>query len=554
MIDLNPKYLERVQHILAEHVPECEVRAYGSRVTWTAKDYSDLDLAVVGSEPFNLRRMRQLKEAFEESDLPIRVDVVDWHTLSDGFKKKITEEYEVIKEGESAGEDRYCGKNLEIPDSTDNHYVTFEKLFDKPLRNGLTRPRAVRGSGTKMINMGELFAHSRIGNIPMERVPLSRVEAEKYLLRKGDLLFARQSLVLSGAGKCSIFLGASEPITFEGHLIRARLNSTIADPVFYYYFFNSYAGRQIIESIVEQVAAAGIRGSDLAKLSVPYFPLQKQHCISQILEMLDDKIELNRQMNETLEAMARAIFKSWFVDFDPVRAKEEGREPVGMDAETAALLPSAFQDSPLGEIPAGWEVTQVKKQVARIQYGFTQSASNEPVGPKFLRITDIANGMLDWGSVPFCYISEKHYDKYKLQDGDILVARTGATTGANIYIVDPPDAVFASYLVRIQFANLSLARLVSEFMRSSIYDDYVAGCIGGSAQPNASAQLLTAVEFAFPPMEVVERFYETVHPLDKRHAANNRQSQTLAEIRDVLLPQLLSGEIRVNRTETGQHD
>jgi len=170
----------------------------------------------------------------------------------------------------------------------------FEELFAVPLRNGLTRPQATRGSGVKMVNMGELFAHSRIGNIEMERVPLSETESESYLLYPGDLLFARQSLVLTGAGKCSIFLGANEPVTYEGHIIRARLDSGIADPAFYFYFFNSNTGRQTIESIVEQVAAAGIRGSDLAKLQVPYPPLPIQRAIAHILGTLDDKIELNR--------------------------------------------------------------------------------------------------------------------------------------------------------------------------------------------------------------------------------------------------------------------
>ena len=99
MIDLNPAYLETVQRILTEHAPECEVRAYGSRVTWTGKDYSDLDLTVMGKEPFSQRRIRQLKEAFEESDLRIRVDVLDWHSISDGFRKAIAEEHEVIQDG-----------------------------------------------------------------------------------------------------------------------------------------------------------------------------------------------------------------------------------------------------------------------------------------------------------------------------------------------------------------------------------------------------------------------------------------------------------------------
>ena len=100
MIDLNPKHLETVQHILSKHVPSCEVRAFGSRVKWTAKDYSDLDLAVIGSRRFDLKEMYRLTEAFEESNLPIRIDVVDWHAISEGFKRIIAAEYEVIQQAE----------------------------------------------------------------------------------------------------------------------------------------------------------------------------------------------------------------------------------------------------------------------------------------------------------------------------------------------------------------------------------------------------------------------------------------------------------------------
>jgi type I restriction enzyme, S subunit len=105
--------------------------------------------------------------------------------------------------------------------------VSFQDLFATPLRNGLTRPKSVRGQGIKMVNMGEIFAYSRIGNIDMDRVPLSENEALGYLLEPGDLLFARQSLVLSGAGKCSIILKQKEPVTFESHIIRARLNKNV---------------------------------------------------------------------------------------------------------------------------------------------------------------------------------------------------------------------------------------------------------------------------------------------------------------------------------------
>jgi type I restriction enzyme S subunit len=234
---------------------------------------------------------------------------------------------------------------------TISNTIPFWQNFKIPLRNGLNRPKSVRGSGTKMVNMGELFSYGRIFNIEMDRVLLNERETESFLLEAGDLLFARQSLVLSGAGKCSIFLGDKESVTFESHIIRARLDKGKVDPAFFYYFFGSSLGRTAIESIVEQVAAAGIRGSDLAKLDVPLIPLDTQSAIVSLLGALDDKIELNRQMNETLEATARLIFKDWFVDFGPTRAKAEGRLAY-LAPELWSLFPDALDDD---DKPVGWK-------------------------------------------------------------------------------------------------------------------------------------------------------------------------------------------------------
>ncbi len=120
-----------------------------------------------------------------------------------------------------------------------------------------------------MVNMGELFAYPRIRNISMDLAPID-VKEHHYLLETGDLLFARQSLVLSGAGQCSIFLGNDSPTVFESHLIRCRLNPISSNPLFYFYFFRSPDGRRVIEAIVEQGAgASGIRGSDLVNVQVP---------------------------------------------------------------------------------------------------------------------------------------------------------------------------------------------------------------------------------------------------------------------------------------------
>src|SRR3990167_862595 len=117
--------------------------------------------------------------------------------------------------------------------------VTLEEVYAEGSRNGLTRPKSVRGAGYPMINMGELFAHERIGAIEMERVQMSERELAAFSVLKGDLLFARQSLVAAGAGKCSIVKAVAEPTTFESHLIRIRLNEHKADPSFFFYYFLS---------------------------------------------------------------------------------------------------------------------------------------------------------------------------------------------------------------------------------------------------------------------------------------------------------------------------
>jgi type I restriction enzyme S subunit len=237
------------------------------------------------------------------------------------------------------------------------------------------------------------------------------------------------------------------------------------------------------------------------------------------------------------------------VDFDPVVAKAEGRQPFGMSAEVAGLFPSEFRESELGVIPKGWTVESIGDRASKIQYGYTQSASKLPVGPKFLRITDIQGGRVDWGAVPYCECSKKDFETYRICAGDILVARTGASTGENIYVAGAPVAVFASYLVRVQFANRGVARVVGQFMRSEEYFNYIEGSIGGSAQPNAGAPVLTGARLAYPPADTAEAFQRLVESFDLQRLRNMAESVTLAALRDTLLPKLMSGELRVRDAE-----
>lgn len=177
-----------------------------------------------------------------------------------------------------------------------------EEILSESTRNGLTKPKSVRGKGVPMIAMGEIFAYSRIPCIKMDRVPVTEKELNSSSIIVGDILFARQSLTLEGAGKCSIVTEISEPTVFESHLIRVRVNPQIADPFYVYYYFNSSVGRNKVKGIVEQVAAAGIRGSDLVKLTIPLPDIDSQRSIAMLLRKLDEKREINNRINDNFAA------------------------------------------------------------------------------------------------------------------------------------------------------------------------------------------------------------------------------------------------------------
>lgn len=308
-----------------------------------------------------------------------------------------------------------------------------------------------------------------------------------------------------------------------------------------------------------------LRCADIPNFEFLFPPLPEQKAIAHILGSLDDKIELNRRMNATLEGLAQALFQSWFVDFDPVvdnalaadnpipdeltdRAalRRQALDNGTANREAAQHFPASFQlTEELGWIPEGWEVQEIRNRAETIQYGLTQSASDEECGPKFLRITDIRGGEIKWDQVPYCEVSQEEFEKYRINEGDIFVARTGASTGENVYVTNPLDSVFASYLVRLTFEDKAIGRLVGMFMRSGKYFEFIEGILSGSAQPNASAQALASAQMAFPQQEAANIFYDKITVYDKRRAMNESEIRTLTKLRDTLLPQLISGELRI---------
>ena len=267
------------------------------------------------------------------------------------------------------------------------------------------------------------------------------------------------------------------------------------DPRFISYFLR---GLDFL-SYSDKAAVPGLNRNHLhqAQVRVPS-DIVEQRAIAHILGTLDDKIELNRRMNETLEAMARALFVSWFVEFDPVRANAEGRDP-RLPNSIAALFPDNFEDSELGEIPEGWSVTTLGEVSQKPEYGYTASAKHDGLGPKFLRITDInKRPWIEWASVPSCQIGNTDREKYHLLEGDVVIARM-ADPGHAVMIEEPVDAVFASYLIRFRPLDRRYARFIQYWVRSAGYWQLVRARGSGTTRISLNADVCAGFSSLFRP-------------------------------------------------------
>jgi type I restriction enzyme S subunit len=387
--------------------------------------------------------------------------------------------------------------------------------------------------------MGELFAYPRIHNLAMDLVPVSDSETH-FLLEPEDLLFARQSLVLEGAGQCSIFVGNKAPTVFESHLIRCRLNKTISNPYFYFYFFRSPVGRTAIETIAEQGAgASGIRGSDLVKLNVPCPPKSFQDSAAEVLTALDDRIALLRETNATLEAIAQAMFKSWFVDFDPVHAKMEGRAPEGMDEAAAALLPDGFEESELGLVPKGWKVGtlgDIAKTVRKQLQPSALHAELHYVGLEHIPRRSLS--LSDWGDAEGLGSAKAAFAK-----DDILFGKLRPYF--HKVVIAPFDGVCSTDILVCQSTKPAYYGLAVMHLFSKTLIDYAERLSNGAKMPRVNWKDLAAYPICVPPEALAANYSEIIKPIISRMMANIQQAKTLGTLRDTLLPRLISGQLRL---------
>jgi type I restriction enzyme S subunit len=315
------------------------------------------------------------------------------------------------------------------------------------------------------------------------------------------------------------------------------------------YLLYYYLGPEF-QDVIRERTIHGSTVERIALIEFPKFPLRipplaEQIAIAAVLGALDDKIELNRRMNATLEAMARALFQSWFVDFDPVRAKLDGRQPVGLDPATAALFPVSLEVSPLGTIPKGWKVKRISEVVEEVFDGPHATPPNAEEGPIFLGIKNLTGSSLDLSEIR--HISESDWPRWTKRvtprPFDIVFSYE-ATLG--FFALIPPK--LRCCLGR----RLALIRPRPEdghphfWFHQFIGPDFQRYLMQHSVQ-GATVDRVPLIQFpnylVLDPPPVLKRAFECrVAPLWRRIHANSNQSHTLATLRNTLLPKLLSGE------------
>ncbi len=361
----------------------------------------------------------------------------------------------------------------------------------------------------------------------------------RYRVRTGDIVYSRRGDVERRA----LIRDEQDGWLCGTGCLRIRFGNDHVSPLFASYFLGDPRVRQWIVRHAHGATMPNLNTAILSELPFVIPPLKQQEAIGDILGTLDDKIELNRKMNETLEAMARALFKSWFVDFDPVRARAEGRD-TDLPARIAALFPDSFEDSELGQIPEGWTVSPLIGQI-RLLSGGT---------PKTDRI-EYWNGDILWASAKDVsqsqhsllidterYITGKGLDESATQlipqFSTVVVAR-GATTGRMVLLGREMAMNQTCYALVSDRFPFTLNCLLSHTMPQLVHAAH------GSVFDTITTSTFTRARVVVPPQRLGNQFEAIVTPIYKRILANVIQSRDLAQLRDAFLPRLMSGELRL---------
>ena len=544
-IDITAGQRKTILTLLERHLPSTEAWVYGSRAKWTSRPQSDLDL-VVFATPEQRRGVGNLREAFEESDLPFRVDLFVWDEVPETFREQIEAEHAVLAVALTPSTPTNSGMVGEWVESTLGEVADF------------------LSGGTPAKSCAEYWG----GSIPWvsakdmkrfwiedteDHVSEVGVDSGTRLVPEGTvLLLARGMTLINDVPICV----AQRPMTFNQDVKALRAKPCVT-PEFLPYLL--LGNKQRLLSLVDLAGhGTGRLNSDELKgldIVLPALP-EEQRAIARILGTLDDKIELNRRMNETLEAMARALFKDWFVDFGPVRAKAEGRDH-GLPRSLADLFPARLVHSELGEIPEGWPVETLANHFEAVKGVSYKGSGLGVVGVPLHNLNSIHEG----GGYKYegiKYYSGEHAERHVVLPGDVIVANTeqGHERLLIGYAAVVPSvygnhgiASHHIYRMRPKLGSRLKGSYLCFLLNSPKMHDLVSGFANGTTVNMLPVDALQKPPIVCPPGPLVEEFGVLAVNARQRCEELLLESRTLAALRDLLLPKLISGEIRLRDAE-----
>ena len=531
-IDITTEQRNILLALLGQHLPDTTAWVYGSRVKWTARPESDLDLVIFATHAQE-RRVSDLRDAFEESNLPFRVDLFVWDAVPKEFHEQIQAEHVLLVEKE------------ERSDVEEWQKVSVEKIADKVAMGPF-------GSSIKVNTFVPegipIISGQHLHGIRVDDAPGFNFITQKHAEKLANANVHRGDVVFTHAGNIGQVAYIPENSKYARYVISQRqfymrCDHSKAIPEFIALYFTSPEGQHQLLANASQVGVPSIAQpvTYLRTIQLPLPPIPEQRAIAYILGTLDDKIELNRRMNETLEAMARALFKSWFVDFDPVRAKMEGRD-TGLPGHIADLFPDRLVDSELGEIPEGWEVKALGEC-------FNLTMGQSPPGSTYNEDGDglpFFQGRTDFG---FRYPENRKFCTAPTriaQPGDTLVSVRAPVGDINLAWEKCCIGRGVAAL-RHKSGSKSLSYYSANMLQGLLQDYEHTGTVFGAINKGQFEALQTIESKP----NVVGAFDSYASPLDKRIRANTAESRALVALLDALLPKLVSGELRIRSREGG---
>ncbi|MCX7099023.1 MAG: restriction endonuclease subunit S [Methylococcales bacterium] len=546
-IDLNAQDWNEVCHILKIHLPDYPVWAFGSRVKWTAKAYSDLDLAIITLQPLSLSAMATIKEAFDESNLSIRVDIVDWAATSEEFRKIIERNKVILQKGkegrEAIGSDWILTSIDELKASTPGSIAIGP--FGSRMKSDCYVPIGVRVvRGTNLME-GRKFSGEFVFITENKAKELGNSN-----LQPNDIVFPHRGSI----GEVGIVPDDGKQYVISSSLMKLSCDTSKAAPLFIYYFFKSSLGRFELLKNASQVGTPGI-GQPLTSLKAIRLrlpPINEQLGIVGILASLDDRIALLRETNATLEAIAQALFKSWFVDFDPVHAKQQGREPEGMDADTAALFPDSFEESELGLVPKGW-LASTLDEISTVGIGKTPPRkeqhwfSENPNDVRWVSIRDmgICGAYISTTNEFLKAESIERFNVRLVPDNTVMLSFK-MTIGR----VAISDGEMTTNEAIAHFKLDEQAILSTEFIYLHLkHFDYSTLSSTSSIADAVNSKTVKNIPIVVPSLEVFAVFQNQVSIFFQKIKVIEHQAHTLTTLRDTLLPRLISGQLRLSDAE-----